>query len=83
MAGSRASIWAPCRIAGVGRTALIYFAGIAGALLIAVHHVRIIRGRDPAACFRAFLGNHWLGMAVFAGIALDYAIRAGRWPHAL
>jgi 4-hydroxybenzoate polyprenyltransferase len=60
----------------------IYYAGLAIALLIAIHHVRIVRSREPAACFRAFLGNHWLGMAVFLGVALDYAIRAGRWPRA-
>jgi 4-hydroxybenzoate polyprenyltransferase len=60
----------------------VYFGGLAVALAIAVHHVRIIRARDPAACFRAFLGNHWLGMAVFTGIALDYALIAGRWPRA-
>jgi 4-hydroxybenzoate polyprenyltransferase len=59
----------------------VYFAGLAVALAIALHHVRIIRRRDPAACFRAFLGNHWLGMAVFAGVALDYALIAGRWPR--
>jgi len=59
----------------------IYHAGLAGALLIALHHLWIIRRRDPAACFRAFLGNHWLGMTVFLGIALDYAVR-GRWPRA-
>ena len=29
--------------------------------------------RERAGCFRAFLHNHWLGLAVFAGIALDYA----------
>ena len=62
---------------------IVYFAGIAGAALIAVRHVATIRTRDPAACFRAFLGNHWLGMAVFAAVALDYAVRAGRWPHQL
>lgn len=60
----------------------VYFGGVAVALAIAVHHVRLIRRRDPAACFRAFLGNHWLGLAVFAGIALDYALDAGRWPRA-
>ena len=60
----------------------IYFAGLVVALAIALDHLRIIRRRDPAACFRAFIGNHWLGMAVFAGIALDYAERAGRWPRA-
>ena len=38
-------------------------------------------GIDPAdpgdreGCFRAFLHNHWVGMAVFAGIAVDYALR--------
>jgi 4-hydroxybenzoate polyprenyltransferase len=62
---------------------VIYFAGIAGAALIAVHHVTMIRTREPGACFRAFLGNHWLGMTVFVAVALDYAVRAGRWPHQL
>jgi 4-hydroxybenzoate polyprenyltransferase len=31
--------------------------------------------RERAACFRAFLHNHWVGMAVFAGIAVDFAMR--------
>jgi 4-hydroxybenzoate polyprenyltransferase len=34
------------------------------------------RGRDPQACFRAFLHNHWAGLAIFAGIVVDYALRA-------
>ena len=28
-----------------------------------------IRERDPAACFRAFLSNHWIGLFLFAGMA--------------
>jgi 4-hydroxybenzoate polyprenyltransferase len=32
----------------------------------------LIRDRHPAACFRAFLNNNWVGLAVFAGIVLDY-----------
>lgn len=60
----------------------IYYAGLAMALLTAIYHLWIIRARDPAACFRAFLGNHWLGMSVFLGVALDYAVRAERWPRA-
>lgn len=71
-------------MACVGRVLALgvpYFAGIAAALLIAIHHVWIIRAREPAACFRAFRGNHWLGLCVFAGVALDYAVRAGRWPR--
>ena len=61
----------------------VYFLALGIAVLIALDHLRLIRGRDPAACFRAFLGNHWLGLTVFAGVVLDYALRAGRWPHAL
>ena len=33
------------------------------------------RTRRPEDCFRAFLGNQWVGLAVFAGIALDMALR--------
>ncbi len=36
----------------------------------------LIRLRQPAACFRAFLNNQWVGLVIFAGIAADYALRA-------
>ena len=68
----------------VGRTMSlgpIYYAGLAAAAGCAAYHLWIIRGRDRDACFRAFLHNHWLGFAVFAGTALDYAIRAKAWPR--
>jgi 4-hydroxybenzoate polyprenyltransferase len=32
----------------------------------------LIRAREPRDCFRAFLNNHWFGMVIFLGIALDY-----------
>jgi len=38
---------------------------------LVLYHQWLIRERDPKECFHAFLHNHWLGMAVFAGIALD------------
>jgi 4-hydroxybenzoate polyprenyltransferase len=60
----------------------LYVAGLAVALALAAYHLWIIRAREPAACFRAFRGNHWLGLAVFAGIVADHALRLGRWPHA-
>jgi 4-hydroxybenzoate polyprenyltransferase len=60
---------------------IVYYVALAVALVLALQHLWIIRGRDPAACFRAFLGNHWLGMVVFAGVAIDYAYRAHRWPR--
>lgn len=59
----------------------IYNLGLVVAALLALWHFRLIRNRDPERCFRAFLGNHWLGLAVFAGIVIDYAVRMERWPY--
>ncbi len=50
-----------------------YFAGIAVAAGTAAWHYTLIRERSRDGCFRAFRLNHWLGFAVFAGIAADYA----------
>ncbi|MWV14655.1 4-hydroxybenzoate octaprenyltransferase [Pseudomonas sp. L-22-4S-12] len=33
------------------------------------------RQREPQACFAAFLHNHWAGLAVLIGIAVDYGLR--------
>jgi 4-hydroxybenzoate polyprenyltransferase len=52
-----------------------YWAGLLSAAALAVHQQRLIRHREPAACFRAFLNNNLFGLAVFAGIALDYVFR--------
>jgi 4-hydroxybenzoate polyprenyltransferase len=59
---------------------LLYYAGLAVALGCALYHWRLIRTRTREGSFAAFLHNHWLGFAVFAGVALDYALRAGAVP---
>jgi len=41
----------------------------------ALWHVKLIRGRTREGCFKAFRLNHWLGFAVFAGTAIDLALR--------
>ncbi len=61
----------------------IYYAGLVVAFACALWHFKLIRKRDRDGCFRAFLHNHWLGLAVFAGIALDFAVRAKAWPQTL
>jgi 4-hydroxybenzoate polyprenyltransferase len=50
----------------------VFLAGLAVAAAQALWHFRLIRGRERDGCFRAFRANHWLGFAVFAGVALSY-----------
>jgi 4-hydroxybenzoate polyprenyltransferase len=52
-----------------------WWGGVAVAAVLVLYEFRIARDRSRAACFRAFLHNHWVGAAVFAGLALDYAMR--------
>ena len=49
-----------------------YYAGLIAGAIFFVHHLWLIRARDRAACFRAFLNNHYFGMSVFIGILLNY-----------
>ena len=50
-----------------------YASGVALAAGQAVWHGWLIRHRERAACFKAFRLNHWVGLAMFVGIALSYA----------
>jgi 4-hydroxybenzoate polyprenyltransferase len=45
-----------------------YYLGLAAAAGIAGYHYTLIKERDPARCFKAFLHNNWFGAAVFAGM---------------
>jgi len=49
----------------------LYYAGLAGAVGIALWHYTLIRARSRDSCFRAFRLNHWLGFAVFVGVLAD------------
>jgi len=51
-----------------------YAAGLIAATVLAVRHQYLIKDREPAACFRAFLDNNYLGMAAFLGLVADYAL---------
>jgi len=54
----------------------LYFAGVTAAAVLSVYHQYLIRERERGQCFKAFLNNNWLGVAVFAGIVADYLVRA-------
>ena len=57
-------------------TALQYYGAGAATLaaLLVVWEFCVARHRERDACFRVFLHNHWVGMAIFAGIAAHYAL---------
>jgi 4-hydroxybenzoate polyprenyltransferase len=52
-----------------------FVGGVVAAAGIALYHYTLIRERDRMRCFAAFRHNNWLGAALFAGVALDYALR--------
>jgi 4-hydroxybenzoate polyprenyltransferase len=50
-----------------------YYLGLGAAALLMLYHYTLIRGRERAACFKAFMHNNWVGGVIFAGIAANYA----------
>jgi len=50
-----------------------FVGGVVVAAGMALYHYTLIRDRDRMRCFAAFRHNNWLGAALFAGVALDYA----------
>jgi len=51
-----------------------YHVGLGVAAGLALYHYTLIRTRDRAGCFKAFMHNNWLGAAVFAGLVLSYRL---------
>jgi 4-hydroxybenzoate polyprenyltransferase len=68
-AGAIAGLSCVGLMCGLGRW---YWYGLVVAAGLAAHQQWLIRTRDPDRCFRAFLNNNLFGLAVFAGILLDY-----------
>ena len=57
---------------GLGHWLLL---GVAVAAALVGWHFTLIRGRSRDGCFRSFRLNHWIGFTVFAGVAVDLALR--------
>ena len=51
-----------------------YYAGLLAAALLFVYQNLLVQKRAPEQCFKAFLNNNYVGMAIFTGILLDH------WP---
>jgi 4-hydroxybenzoate polyprenyltransferase len=63
----------------MGRSLLFgnaYLAALGVAAVLFVYQQWLIRARDPEQCLRAFLNNHYVGMAIFIGILLEYIYRS-------
>jgi 4-hydroxybenzoate polyprenyltransferase len=52
----------------------IFYIAIGVAALQALWHWTLIRSRGRDGCFKAFRLNHWVGCAVFVGVAGSYAL---------
>jgi len=69
-----------CLIAWVGyqmRMRWGFYAGLGVAVAISIYHYTLIRDRQPAPCFKAFLHNNWVGASIFLGIVLDFWLVRG------
>lgn len=58
-----------------------FYAGLTVALAISLYHYRLIKQRDRAQCFKAFMHNNWLGAAVFAGVLASTWPGLYHWPQ--
>ena len=54
-----------------------YLAGLAAILALFTYQQVLVRRREPAACFKAFLNNTWVGFSLFAAVVLEMSI----WPR--
>jgi len=54
----------------------LYYLGIFIASGFALYQQYLIKDRDKAACFSAFLNNNWFGLFLFIGVFLEYQIGA-------
>ncbi len=52
----------------------VYHFGLIIAAGFFVYQQWLIRNRQRENCFQAFLNNHWVGMIVFAAIAMSYQL---------
>jgi 4-hydroxybenzoate polyprenyltransferase len=53
----------------------LYYIGLVASFLLVCRQYGLIKNRDKANCFKAFLQNNWIGLAIFIGLAAQYYFR--------
>jgi 4-hydroxybenzoate polyprenyltransferase len=51
-----------------------WFAGVAVASVLFIRQQYEVRNRDRDACFKAFLNNNWVGVAIWVGLLASYLV---------
>jgi 4-hydroxybenzoate polyprenyltransferase len=64
----------------VARLGAFYFCGVVVTCMLVAFEFHLICERQRERCFKAFLFNNWIGAALFAGIAADYAVFMPLFP---
>ncbi|TAK59637.1 4-hydroxybenzoate octaprenyltransferase [Methylobacter sp.] len=59
----------------MAQTSWPYYGGILVAAGLSVYQQKLIFHREKTLCFKAFLNSNWFGLAVFAGLVVDYWLR--------
>lgn len=59
-------------IGNMAELGVAYYTSVLLAAILMAWHQWVARERQPAACFRVFMHNHYIGMIVFIGIVLHY-----------
>ena len=52
-----------------------WYAGVIIAAILFIQQQYLVRNRGRDACFKAFLNNNWVGVAIWAGLLTTYMIR--------
>jgi 4-hydroxybenzoate polyprenyltransferase len=70
-----ASLWAFLLLGLQLEYTNFYYVGLLATAGLFIHQHWIIRDRDRDACFKAFLNNAWVGLALFLGTLAEISLR--------
>ena len=57
-----------------------WYAGVLAVVVLWVRQMISVRGRDRDACFRAFLNNNWVGVAILLGLFFHFLLNGAYYP---